>query len=115
MALRLFVLHLLALSAWGQEGTCDAATGKNCGGEFREEKDTMGVLKVPAARYWGAQTQRSVQNFEIDTVESTMPRPLISALGVVKRAAAIASRAALEKVDKRIPEAIVKAANEVIQ
>merc|ERR1719172_371417 len=74
---------------------------------FRDEKDTMGTLKVPAARYWGAQTQRSIQNFEIDMTESSMPRPLISALGVVKRAAAVASRKALEKIDKRIPDAIV--------
>lgn len=74
----------------------------------------MGTLKVPASRYWGAQTQRSIQNFEIDTTESTMPRPLISALGVVKRAAAVASKAALEKIDKRIPGAIIDAANEVI-
>jgi len=71
-------------------------------------------LKVPCERYWGAQTQRSIQNFEIDTTESKMPRPLISALALVKRAAAQAMRGALEKIDKRIPDAIIKAANEVI-
>jgi fumarate hydratase class II len=81
---------------------------------FRDEKDTMGTLKVPASRYWGAQTQRSIQNFEIDTKESFMPRPVISALGVVKRAAAEVSRQALNKIDSRIPDAIQKAANEVI-
>merc|ERR1711865_1018047 len=70
--------------------------------------------KVPNERYWGAQTQRSIQNFEIDTTESKMPRPLISALAVVKRAAAQAMRGALEKIDKRIPDAIIKASNEVI-
>jgi len=83
-------------------------------GDFREERDTMGTLQVPQARYWGAQTQRSIQNFEIDTEESKMPRALISALGVVKRAAAEANRAALTKIDKRIPDAIIQAANEVI-
>jgi len=109
------VLALLAVPAWCEADTC-AAGDKDClTGAFREEKDTMGTLMVPAHRYWGAQTQRSVQNFEIDTTESKMPRPLISALGVVKRAAAEASRAALEKIDKRIPDAIIKAANEVIQ
>jgi len=109
----LVVLNLLALSAWCEEGTCKAGD-KSCG-EFRDERDGMGTLKVPAARYWGAQTQRSIQNFEIDTQESMMPRPLISALGLVKRAAAVASRVPLEKIDKRIPDAIIKAANEVIQ
>merc|ERR1719218_373950 len=109
------IFQLLAVQAWAANDTC-AKGDKDClaSGSFREEKDTMGTLKVPAHRYWGAQTQRSIQNFEIDTAESKMPRPLISALGVVKRAAAVASRAALEKIDKRIPDAIIKAANEVI-
>jgi len=109
------VLHLLALSAWCEEKTCKAGDKGCSAAEFRDEKDTMGTLKVPASAYWGAQTQRSIQNFEIDTSESKMPRPLISALGVVKTAAAMASRAALEKVDERIPDAIIKAAAEVIQ
>merc|ERR1719498_91156 len=98
------IFQLLAVQAWSANDTC-AKGDKDClaAGEFREEKDTMGTLRVPAARYWGAQTQRSIQNFEIDTAESMQPRPLISALGVVKRAAAEASRKVLEKVDKRIP------------
>jgi len=75
----------------------------------------MGTLMVLDSAYWGAQTQRSIQNFEIDTTESKMPRPLISALGVVKRAAAQAMHGALAKIDKRIPDAIVQAANEVIK
>lgn len=112
---RLLCLALLAVSVSSEEGTCKAGDKQCASGGFREEKDTMGTLKVPAHRYWGAQTQRSIQNFEIDTAESKMPRPLISALGVVKRAAAVASRAALEKIDERIPDAIIKAANEVIQ
>lgn len=86
----------------------------SCTDGFREERDTMGTLRVPEARYWGAQTQRSIQNFEIDTEESKMPRALISALGVVKRAAAEANREALTKIDRRIPDAIIQAANEVI-
>jgi len=107
------VLQLLAVPAWSEEGTCKVGD-KDCGGH-REEKDTMGTLMVPNSAYWGAQTQRSIQNFEIDTAESKMPRPLISALGVVKRAAAQAMHDQLAKVDKRIPDAIVQAANEVIK
>jgi fumarate hydratase class II len=112
----LVLLFSPTCSSLPKEPTCKAGD-KEClaaAGDFREEHDTMGTLKVPSARYWGAQTQRSIQNFEIDTEESKMPRPLISALGVVKRAAAHASRAALQKIDKRIPDAIMAAADEVI-
>jgi len=91
-----------------EDGTCTNTPG------FRAEADTMGTVMVPAQRYWGAQTQRSLQNFEIDQGESRMPLPLISALGVVKRAAAEVSRAALAAIDPRIPEAIIAAAEEVI-
>ncbi len=52
----------------------------------RTETDTFGPIEVPADRYWGAQTQRSIENFRIGT--ERMPRPLIRALGIVKRAAA---------------------------
>ena len=56
----------------------------------RTETDTFGPIEVDATRYWGAQTQRSLQNFKIGT--ERMPRPLIRALGVVKRAAAEVNR-----------------------
>ncbi|HYI28814.1 MAG TPA: lyase family protein, partial [Bradyrhizobium sp.] len=56
----------------------------------RTETDTFGPIAVPADRYWGAQTQRSIENFRIGT--ERMPRPLIQALGVVKRAAAEVNR-----------------------
>ena len=56
----------------------------------RTETDTFGPIEVPADRYWGAQTQRSLENFRIGT--ERMPRPLIRALGVVKRAAAEVNR-----------------------
>ena len=52
----------------------------------RIEKDTFGPIEVPAERLWGAQTQRSLQNFRIG--EERMPLPLVRALGLVKRAAA---------------------------
>lgn len=56
---------------------------------FRIEKDTMGEVKVPADRYWGAQTQRSKENFKIG--DGTMPIEIIKAFGVLKKAAAMAN------------------------
>jgi fumarate hydratase class II len=94
-----------------QEGTCKTSPAEVT---YRTEKDTMGALQVPSHRYWGAQTQRSIQNFEIDVEESRMPRPLIAALGIVKHAAAEANRAELEKIDSRIVDFIQKAALEVV-
>ena len=77
----------------------------------RTETDTFGPIEVPADRYWGAQTQRSIENFRIGT--ERMPRPLIRALGIVKRAAAEVNHA-LGLLDARRTRAIVKAAQEVI-
>ncbi|THD83355.1 MAG: class II fumarate hydratase [Phenylobacterium sp.] len=77
----------------------------------RTETDTFGPIEVPADRYWGAQTQRSLQNFKIGWEKQ--PQPVIRALGVVKRAAAEANMA-LGKLDPKIGEAIVAAAQEVI-
>ena len=53
----------------------------------RTEKDTMGNVEVPADAYWGAQTQRSRENFKIGG--ETLPRPMIEAMALVKKAAAI--------------------------
>jgi len=77
----------------------------------RTETDTFGPIEVAADRYWGAQTQRSLQNFKIGWEKQ--PVPVIRALGVVKRAAAEANLA-LGKIDPAIAEAIVAAAQEVI-
>ncbi|MDB5417711.1 MAG: fumC [Phenylobacterium sp.] len=79
--------------------------------DARTETDTFGPIEVPADRYWGAQTQRSLQNFKIGWEKQ--PEPMIRALGVVKRAAAEANMA-LGKLDPKIGEAIVAAAQEVI-
>ncbi|TCD16628.1 class II fumarate hydratase [Oricola cellulosilytica] len=76
----------------------------------RIETDTMGAVDVPADRYWGAQTQRSLANFPIGTEK--MPIALIHALGVVKQAAARAN-VELGVLDGEIGEAIGKAAAEV--
>ncbi|MFP4281078.1 MAG: class II fumarate hydratase, partial [Opitutales bacterium] len=56
----------------------------------RIEKDTMGEIAVPADRYWGAQTQRSIQNFPIGPAGS-MPIEIIRAFGYLKKAAALAN------------------------
>ncbi|WP_447582197.1 class II fumarate hydratase [Anaplasma marginale] len=77
----------------------------------RIESDSMGNIEVPAERYWGAQTQRSMMNFAIG--EEKMPRPLVRALGVVKLAAARVN-ARKGSIEKSVGEAICAAAQEVI-
>src|SRR5882724_9147932 len=77
----------------------------------RSETDTFGPIEVAADRYWGAQTQRSLENFRIG--EEHMPVPLIRALGLVKRAAAEVNRS-LGLLDAKRTRAIVTAAQEVI-
>ena len=77
----------------------------------RSETDTFGPIDVPADKYWGAQTQRSLQNFRIG--EERMPLPLIRALGLVKRAAADVNQS-LGILDRKRGRAIGEAAQEVI-
>jgi fumarate hydratase class II len=77
----------------------------------RIERDTMGEVAVPAERYWGAQTQRSLENFRIGG--ERMPTPLIRALALEKKAAALANMA-LGELDAKLGKAIVAAADEVI-
>jgi fumarate hydratase, class II len=77
---------------------------------IRTETDTFGPIDVPADRYWGAQTQRSLQNFRIGT--ETMPPPLVRALGLVKQAAAVVNREQ-GQLEPRLADAIVRAAKEV--
>lgn len=57
--------------------------------EFRIEKDTMGKVQVPADKYWGAQTQRSIENFKIAQDINKMPREIIRAFAILKKAAAL--------------------------
>lgn len=78
----------------------------------RTETDTFGPIAVEADKYWGAQAQRSLGNFKIGWEKQ--PLPVVRALGVVKRAAAEANLA-LGKLDPKIAETIVAAANEVIE
>ena len=77
----------------------------------RTERDTMGEIEVPADRLWGAQTQRSLQNFRIGG--ERMPLAIIHAIAQIKRAAARVNQR-LGKLDAKLAEAIVAAADEVI-
>jgi fumarate hydratase class II len=81
------------------------------GAETRTESDSMGTIQVPADRYWGAQTQRSLQNFKIGT--ERMPRPLIRGFGIVKSSSARVNED-LGKLDAKIGNAIRDAAEQVI-
>ena len=78
----------------------------------RTETDTFGPIEVASDRYWGAQAQRSLGNFKIGWEKQ--PLPIVRALGIVKRAAA-ETNMALGKLDAKIGETIVSAANEVIE
>ena len=78
----------------------------------RTETDSFGPLEVPAEKYWGAQTQRSLGNFKIG--RETMPLALIRALGIVKLAAA-KTNMRLGQLEKKIGDAIVLAAQEVAE
>lgn len=79
--------------------------------ETRTETDTFGPIEVDNSRYWGAQSQRSIGNFKIGWEKQ--PRPIIRALGIVKRAAAEANME-LGKLDPKLGQAIIAAAQEGI-
>jgi fumarate hydratase class II len=79
---------------------------------YRTESDTMGEVSVPADKYWGAQTQRSIQNFKIG--KNKMPLEVIHAFAVLKKAAAAANNE-LGVLDKSKSELISKVADEIIE
>src|SRR5260370_12160180 len=81
-------------------------------GSTRVETDSFGPIEVPADRYWGAQTERSRQNFRIG--HDRMPMAIIRALGIVKLAAAETNRE-LGLLDQRRARAIIAPPREVIQ
>lgn len=82
---------------------------------YRIEHDSMGEVKVPADKLWGAQTERSHENFEIGVGIETMPREITKAFGYLKKAAAIANNALKpEKMTSEKLEAIKSACDEVI-
>ena len=67
---------------------CSMSTASSTPTGTRSESDTFGPLDVPADKYWGAQTQRSLMNFKIGGPRERMPEPVVKAFGVLKRAAA---------------------------
>ncbi|MGA8139549.1 MAG: lyase family protein, partial [Desulfobaccales bacterium] len=78
----------------------------------RLERDSLGEIEVPAHRYWGAQTQRSLLHFSIG--EDLMPSEVIWALALLKKAAALANRE-LGKLPEEEAGLIIKAAEEIIE
>ena len=81
--------------------------------ETRIEKDTMGEIAVPSDRYWGTQTQRSLKYFHAEAGRDTMPRELIKAFGILKKAAAMAN-VELKLLDQERGDLIAQVADEVI-
>src|SRR5438552_9699903 len=81
---------------------------------YRIEKDTMGEVQVPADVYWGAQTQRSIENFKIAQDINKMPKPIIYAFAYLKNAAALANyESGVLPVEKR--DAIAKVCDEILE
>lgn len=101
----LIVTPLCRMSASNQKGT---ATGE----AMRTERDTFGTIQVPDKKYYGAQTARSIQNFDICRETDRMPIQVVHAFGELKRAAALANQQ-LGTLDAPLADAIVKAADEV--
>lgn len=81
--------------------------------KYRIEKDTMGIVEVPADKYWGAQTQRSKLNFKIGP-EASMPLEIVHAFGYLKKAAAITNHALGVLAEEKL-KLIVQAADEIIE
>jgi len=79
---------------------------------FREESDSFGIIKVPSNKYWGAQTERSLENFKIG--KEKMPNQLIKALATLKKAAAL-TNVEMKTLDKKLGDAVCQAADEVIE
>ena len=79
--------------------------------KFRTESDSLGNIKVDNSRFWGAQTQRSIQNFQIGN--DKMPNEVIVAFGLQKKAAALANMELL-KMNKKIGNSIIYACNQII-
>ena len=90
----------------------DRSPTSSSSGSTRSETDSFGPIEVPSDRYWGAQTERSRQNFRIG--HDRMPIDIIRALGIVKLASAETNRE-LGLLDQRRARAIVRAAREVIE
>src|ERR1700675_841133 len=82
-------------------------------GPYRMEEDALGDVKVPAKHLWGAQTERSHENFPIGVERFRWGRPVIRALGILKKCAALANLE-LKQLPKEKVDLIVRAAQEII-
>jgi fumarate hydratase class II len=82
--------------------------------EFRKEKDTMGIVEVPAQVYWGAQTQRSIENFKIAQDINKMPKEIIRAFAYLKKAAALTNLDA-GVLEKNKCDLICKVCDEILE
>ncbi|MGH2556211.1 MAG: lyase family protein, partial [Actinomycetota bacterium] len=80
----------------------------------RKETDSMGAIEVPAGRYWGAQTQRSIHHFSIGTTGDQMPIEVVRAFGILKKACALVNLE-LSQLPREKADLIVQAADEVIE
>ena len=81
--------------------------------KYRIEKDTLGNVKVPEGKYWGAQTQRSIENFKIGPIGS-MPKEIIYAYAIVKMSAAVSNNE-LKILDSNKKNLIVKVCEEILE
>ena len=80
---------------------------------IRIEKDTMGPVEVPAEKYWGAQTQRSINNFKIGGPRNRMPIEIIRAFAILKKSAAL-TNAELGVLDQEKADIIAKVCDEIL-
>jgi fumarate hydratase, class II len=104
---------MLARAVAARPLTLSSAAASAAAGPTRVETDTMGPVEVPADRYYGAQTQRSVTNFPIGGTESQMPMAVIRAFGIAKKSAAIVNMR-MGRLSKELGDLIIAAADEVI-
>src|SRR2546421_9251791 len=102
--MHLLLEHSDGLYRWSRTEECDMAG-------FRQESDSLGVVDVPADKLWGAQTQRSLEHFSIG--KDLIPREMITAYAVLKKAAAAANHASKRLGDQQY-ELIVQACDEIL-
>lgn len=105
---------VVAVNSLSNMKSFSSSTAAQNAGGYRVERDTMGEVQVPNNVYWGAQTQRSLQNFKIGGPAERMPMEVIRAFGILKKCAAIVNMR-YGVMPKDVGELVVKAADEVIQ
>uniref|UniRef100_A0A1A9W6U9 fumarate hydratase n=1 Tax=Glossina brevipalpis TaxID=37001 RepID=A0A1A9W6U9_9MUSC len=109
---RLNLKKLENIAKYCRYKSTDKSTKSTAEEKFRVETDTMGEVKVPFNKYYGAQTMRSKKNFPIGGKSERMPKPVVIAMGILKKAAAEVNKEF--GLDAKISEAISKAADDVI-